>query len=85
MTNIRTDLAIEAREIYQEGSDKEISGVAVETEKVEECDITRVEVMDQEGAEIIGKPIGNYITLESEEMRNNDEEYSEKVSQILCN
>ena len=65
-SGIRTDLAIEARENFE--SD-EIEGVKTETEKNENYTITHVSILNEKGSKILGKPIGNYITIESPEMR----------------
>jgi spore protease len=63
--SIRTDLAMEAREMAQEQNQIEIPGVKAETVKPDEdITITRVEVVSKIGEDHIGKPIGNYITLE---------------------
>lgn len=62
--DIRTDLALEARESYG-GDDVEIPGVILEKEKSREnITITRVVIKNDEGAKAMGKPVGNYITIE---------------------
>ena len=66
--NARTDLALEAREMYYESSvelEAEIKGVEVENEEMEEnIKITRVKIISEEGVRALGKEKGNYITLE---------------------
>lgn len=64
-SNIRTDLAIEAREMIKE-VDSELKGIEVTIEEIEDIDmrITKVGVLNDEGAKKIRKPIGNYITIE---------------------
>ncbi len=74
MKNIRTDLAIEARELYSEDKNVEIPGVKVDREENEKYTITRVEIMDDKGKEIMGKEKGIYVTLESKFLRFDDEE-----------
>ncbi len=64
MFNIHTDLAVESKEIYGEGSNKEIEGVKVEVEEKGKYSVTRVEVLDKSGMEQMRKPIGKYITIE---------------------
>lgn len=59
---IRTDLALERREMCREG---EIPGVAMNRSETDGCVTTVIDVLDQEGAETIGKPVGRYITLET--------------------
>lgn len=79
----RTDLAVELQEDL---SDKEIlAGVHVSTQVNEDNDIkeTKILIDSPEGAESFGKPMGTYITIESEELRLGDEEYHEPMSQAL--
>ena len=64
----RTDLALEARE-YVENSKKEIRGVEVEEYDCEESiHVTKVKITTPNGAKILGKPKGTYITLEVPEL-----------------
>lgn len=79
----RTDLAVELQEDL---SDKEIlGGVHVSTQVNEDNDIkeTKILIDSPEGAKAFGKPMGTYITIESEELRLGDEEYHEPMSQAL--
>lgn len=67
--SVRTDLAIEARELYFEAAkleaEKEIDGVDVETEKDgEEIIITRVKIKSDDAQELLSKRIGTYVTVE---------------------
>ncbi len=66
---IRTDLAIENREIYNQAkqAEDEISGVIVENDKRNSIDITRVIIENDEGANALNKPIGKYITIDMPE------------------
>ncbi len=83
--NIRTDLAMEAREMAQEQGRHDIPGVQVENFKAEEdISITRVEVVSEIGEKNIGKPIGNYITLETPGIRDRDPVYEELVKKCLA-
>ena len=67
MRNIRTDLALEAREAVKGAPD----GVLIEEEEVEEgIKITRVRIVSEAGAHTLGKPRGSYITLEAENIAN---------------
>lgn len=72
---VRTDLALEARERFEE--DVEIRGVAVEESYDERRDIrvTVVRIQTENGAKAMGKPIGTYITLEAPRMSEPDEDY----------
>ena len=85
---VRTDLALEARETVQK-PDGEIRGVRVEEEqdKEKEIYITRVMIETKNGAKIMGKPVGTYITVEAPGMALPDEgchrEVSEKVARQI--
>lgn len=85
MLNVRTDLAIEAREVYKEGSNREVPGVSVDVnEDDEDIKITIVKVLDEKGAKIIGKPIGSYITMEVPGIRHYDAEFHDKLGKSLA-
>ena len=84
MISVRTDLALEASEMCeksQEGSS--IPGVKIETKELENCIVTKVEVIDRQGAEIMNKDIGKYITLESNLMKFDDDESREEMISYL--
>jgi len=82
--NIRTDLALEARELYQEENRQSIPGVEVSNEHKEGILITRVKITNSEGEAKMGKPIGNYITLEAPGIKDRDPEFEENVSQEMA-
>ena len=63
-TTRRTDLAVEARQIWSEGGQGELPGVTVRTGSRSGYEVTTVEILDQEGAEALGKPVGKYVTVE---------------------
>ena len=77
--NIRTDLALELRESLPYAD-----GVEMVIEEAEDLIVTRVTVMDDMGAASIGKPVGNYITLESQAMKENDPTTHEEIAKILA-
>ncbi|HHY04720.1 MAG TPA: GPR endopeptidase [Thermoanaerobacterales bacterium] len=79
--SIRTDLAIEARELTGK---KEIPGVVIDTEKTEEMTITRVKIENEQGSEAMGKPLGYYVTLEIPHLKDKDPELAEEVSKNLA-
>ena len=64
MLEIRTDLAIESKELYRETNKEEAPGVEVEKLEDEEYEITRVKILDEKGEESLGKPKGTYITIQ---------------------
>ncbi len=85
MYNIRTDLALEAREMYQQNAEEEaeVPGVEVETGGTEGISITRVKVTSMEGANAMGKPMGNYITIEAPNLRTKDMDLHDEVCRSI--
>ena len=66
---LRTDLALEAKEMYHEnaGNTDEIEGVEVTTYEEDGILVTSVRILNKKGSKAIGKPVGNYVTLEMAE------------------
>lgn len=86
MTNVRTDLALEAKEIYQEKHKKEtdIDGIEVINETDNGIKITTVKIKDENGAKKLGKPKGNYVTIDIPEFTAYDSETMDKVSYVVA-
>ena len=84
-STVRTDLALEARESVGEKADG-LHGVVVEEDYDEGSDvhITKVVVETKNGAKILGKPMGVYITLEAPTMTEPEEDYHQEISDILA-
>jgi len=89
--NVRTDLALEAQELFKQQAMNEVlrergepPGVEVENAGDEEVRISRVRVTSPTGEASIGKPMGNYITLEIPRLRDNDQALYEKTCQALA-
>lgn len=83
--SIRTDLAIEIAQMLTKSSDKKLSGVSVENLKTNRADISLswVKIENEQGEELMGRPIGNYITLESQTIKENDTEAHEEIIKAL--
>ena len=62
----RTDLALEARELWQESAEKttRLAGVKAAKSKLEGYSLTRVDILDGRGESALGKPQGSYRTLD---------------------
>ena len=62
----RTDLALEARELWQESAQRtsRLSGVKATKSKLEGYGLTRVDILDAQGEEALGKPAGCYLTID---------------------
>ena len=83
MLEIRTDLAIESRELYQETKKEEAPGVEMEKVEEEEYEITRVKVLDKRGEESLGKPKGAYITIQVPKLKSADQDLKIKYLKYL--
>ena len=88
MYNFRTDLALERRDIYKKANkiDDEIDGIETEEETVDEnIKTSRVKILNDNGAEALGKPIGNYITIDIKKLKIAQEEEIQKSAEALSN
>ncbi|MBQ7915552.1 MAG: GPR endopeptidase [Firmicutes bacterium] len=83
--SIRTDLALEAREALLESTPGEMDGVLFENRRQGSFDtlISTVQILNETGAQIVGKPIGTYITLENPYLRQNILTAHEEIMDIL--
>jgi spore protease len=84
MLNKRTDLAVEAREMYREENKQEIPGVKVDVSEDSGIKVTRVIIKEEVGARIMNKPVGNYITIEAQGIRKRDRDIYEEASRTLA-
>lgn len=79
MYNFRTDLASERRDIYKKANKlEEIDGIEANQEEISENIIVeRVKITNESGEKAIGKPKGNYITIDIKNLKlARDEEIS---------
>ena len=75
-TTRRTDLAVEAREIWSESTAEttELSGVKAEDLICQGYDVTVVRILDETGERALGKPQGTYITVELDALVRREED-----------
>lgn len=59
----KLDLALEARDLAAPDG-AALNGVRVREETLHGFPLTRVEILDEDGARTLGKPVGTYLTLE---------------------
>lgn len=88
MYNFRTDLATERRDIYQKVSKQvgEIDGIESTKEEVNEnIKVERVKITNENGEKAIGKPVGNYITIDIKKLKIAMEEEIEQAANTLSN
>ena len=84
-SRIRTDLALETTERFQE-ENVEIRGVEIQEDYNKERDIrtTIVKITTENGARLMGRPQGNYITIEAPELSSPDEDYHREISEEVA-
>ena len=87
MYNFRTDLALERRDIYQKiNSLQEIDGIESTEESINEnIKVSRVKITNKNGEQAIGKPIGNYITIDVKKFKLATDEGIQKTAETLTN
>ena len=87
MYNFRTDLADERRDIYKKANniENEVNGIETQEEQIDEkIKVTRVKVTNEEAEQAIGKPKGNYITIDIKKINIITEEELEKAANTLA-
>lgn len=77
--NARTDLAIEKDSFISGDRPKGIRRKIFETEKTK---VTKISVLDKEAADVIGKPVGEYITVELDEFSYDTELLDDRMKSI---
>ena len=87
MYDFRTDLADERRDLYKKANnvENEVEGIESQQEDVnEKIKITRVKITSEQGEQAIGKPKGEYITIDIKKINLLTEEELEDASKILA-
>ena len=80
----RTDLALEAKELWREKSASELPpGAEGETRTEGGCTLETLVVADPEAAKALGKPMGKYITITPEALLRREEGAFEEAAALL--
>ncbi len=86
MTNFNTDLAIERNDIYRKANNIEnnVDGIETEEETIsDKIKVSRVKIINDKGAEALGKPIGNYITVDIKKLKIADNNEIQQASEVV--
>lgn len=75
----RTDLALEAAAFNGSDGEKKLSGVSSDTYSDGDITVTKVVIENEEGERLIGKPRGNYVTVECQSLKEERTDYDERV------
>ena len=81
----RTDLASEAKEIWQQSSGEttQLSGVKAYDKTLHGFPLSAVEILDTQGEQALGKPKGKYITLEIDALLRREKDGFARAVQAL--
>ena len=82
----RTDLALEARELWQESAAErtKLHGVRSACTQCQGYPVDTVEILDGKGARELGKPEGTYITLTLDGLQRREEDAFGRASQAVA-
>lgn len=83
----RTDIALEARDLYIETSniEGEIEGVEVDVSNpIENTTVSRVKIVSEKGASALNKPEGNYITIDIPPEIYGEQKVYEEVCKVVA-
>lgn len=84
--NFRTDMADERVDEYKKVHNlSDLDGVEVLQEEKENITVTTVNVLNEKGAASLSKKIGSYITIETKDIRNLEDEEENKLVNIVSN
>ena len=86
MDKLRTDLALEARELWQRSAafSTNVEGVLHAEQVKDGIPVTTVEIRSEEGAKAIGKPKGRYVTLSLEDVQHRDSSAFPRTVRIIA-
>ena len=86
MINFNTDLADERHDIYRKANkiEKDVPGIETEERKVsDDIQVATVKIINEEGANAIGKPIGTYITINIKKLKLAGEVEIQKSADVV--
>ena len=86
MYNFRTDLASERREIYQKAYNiqGQIDGIESESKNIsDKIKLEKVKITNENGEKAIGKPQGEYVTIDIKKLKIFQEDEIEEASDVL--
>lgn len=77
------DLALEAHSLLRGDANQEIPGVREDVKQFAYGTITNIQILDENGAQQMGKQPGNYLTIESTGLRENNPVVHQELADIL--
>jgi spore protease len=80
---VSLDLAMEAHELLRGATRQEVPGVKEDKENYDFAAVTTVTILNEQGAQMMGKPQGTYITIEAPRIRFESKEIMDDLSELL--
>jgi len=84
LMNINLDLAIEAHDLLRGDTGREIPGVKMEEAPFEYGNVKTITIMNEQGAAIMGRAPGSYLTLDSPSIRENNKMVHKEIGEFLA-
>ncbi|NLG32130.1 MAG: GPR endopeptidase, partial [Syntrophomonadaceae bacterium] len=76
-------MAIEARDLVRGVTNKEIPGVEEQVETMEFIKATTITIMNEKGAQQLGRPVGIYVTIDSPPLKINDPYVKNEIITVM--
>ncbi len=83
-SDVRTDLALEAHAAARGTGPQEMPGVTVNEERGPDVSVTRMEIFTPQAAQLLGKTMGRYVTIEAPALRRRNRQLQEEVAGVLA-
>ncbi|MCR2803208.1 GPR endopeptidase [Paenibacillus soyae] len=78
--DVRTDLALEAKELAEKPGTGPIPGIQSNTEEEDGITVTMLHVQNEQGSQAIGRMVGHYVTIEVPGLRDGDTKLQDRVT-----
>ncbi len=84
MFSPRTDLALESAALRVRKPNEKLDGVETSEYTKGDVSVVKVAITNEKGEKLIGKPKGNYITIECQSLRESDDSYDKNAGEIFA-
>jgi len=81
---IKIDMALEAHDIVRGDTGQEIPGVQQQKQSFEHAEVTVIRILDASAAQVMGKPVGTYITIDAPAIRENNKQIHNEIAEVLA-
>ena len=81
--NVNLDMVLEAHEVLRGEKGQAIPGVQMSEKNYPHASVTTITIIDSEGEKYMGKPIGQYITIDAPSVRENNREIHKEIGLLL--